>query len=88
MHTIVTVQHMTEIWPAASRTVIKLTWYAAAPAGVMIGRAALGRPWLFSETAAMLSGQWPDTPPPVLGDVLQIALTHLQSWVQWEQDEL
>lgn len=57
-------------------------------AGVMIGRAALGRPWLFTESAAMLSGQWPDQPPPALGGVLQIALQHLQSWADWEQDEL
>lgn len=54
----------------------------------MIGRAALGRPWLFTESAAMVSGQWPDQLPPVLGEVLNIALRHLQSWVDWEQDEL
>jgi tRNA-dihydrouridine synthase len=57
-------------------------------AGVMIGRAALGRPWLFSETAAMLSGQWPDRPPPALGQVLQLALQHVTAWVDWERDEL
>jgi tRNA-dihydrouridine synthase len=54
----------------------------------MIGRAALGRPWLFHEAAAMLSGQWPDRPLPVLGQVLQLALQHVTAWVDWEQDEL
>jgi tRNA-dihydrouridine synthase len=54
----------------------------------MIGRAALGRPWLFSEAADMLSGQLPGRPPPHLGGVLQLALQHLSAWVDWEKDEL
>jgi hypothetical protein len=54
----------------------------------MIGRAALGRPWLFTEAAALLSGQLPTTLPPPLGGVLQLALQHLHAWVDWEQDEL
>ncbi|WIA36593.1 hypothetical protein OEZ86_007882 [Tetradesmus obliquus] len=56
--------------------------------GVMIGRAALGRPWLFEEAAAMLAGQWPDRPPPNLGHVLRLALQHVTAWADWEQDEL
>eukprot|EP00775_Hariotina_reticulata_P003921 gene3921-4175_t len=55
--------------------------------GVMIGRGALGRPWLFSEAAAMLSGAWPAQAPPCLGEVLLLALHHLQGWADWEQDE-
>lgn len=58
------------------------------PSGVMIGRAALGRPWLFSEAAAMLSGTWPDKGPPSLGEVLLLALHHLQGWADWEEDEV
>eukprot|EP00882_Tetradesmus_deserticola_P014411 GHRQ01015323.1.p1 GENE.GHRQ01015323.1~~GHRQ01015323.1.p1 ORF type:complete len:253 (+),score=68.03 GHRQ01015323.1:33-761(+) len=58
-----------------------------APAGVMVGRAALGRPWLFTEAAAMLSGRWPARPPPELGGVLQAALRHVTAWADWEQDE-
>lgn len=56
--------------------------------GVMIGRAALGRPWLFSEAADMLSGHLPSQAPPPLAEVLLLALQHLQAWVDWEQDEL
>lgn len=56
--------------------------------GVMIGRAALGRPWLFHEAAAMLTGQLPSQAPPPLGEVLLLALQHLQAWVDWEQEEL
>ena len=54
----------------------------------MIGRAALGRPWLFREAADMLSGKLPNQAPPPLGGVLQLALQHLSAWVDWEQDEL
>lgn len=54
----------------------------------MIGRGALGRPWLFSEAAAMLSGQLPSSPPPPLDGVLQLALQHLAAWIDWEQDKL
>jgi tRNA-dihydrouridine synthase len=54
----------------------------------MIGRAALGRPWLFSEAADMLSGQLPGSLAPHLGGVLQLALQHLNAWIDWEQDEM
>lgn len=56
--------------------------------GVMIGRAALGRPWVFQEAAEMLAGRLPSTAPPPLGGVLQLALQHLIAWAEWEQDEL
>jgi tRNA-dihydrouridine synthase len=54
----------------------------------MIGRAALGRPWLFSEAAAMLSGQLPQQGPLDLAGVLELALQHVQAWAAWETDEL
>lgn len=57
-------------------------------AGVMIGRPALGRPWLFTEAADMLCGRLPTTPPPPLGGVLALALQHLTAWAEWEQDEM
>jgi len=65
---------------------------AGAPgcAGVMIGRGCLGRPWLFSEAAAMLSGdpaRWPPPAPPRLGEVLQIAMRHAAALADWEGDE-
>lgn len=52
----------------------------------MIGRAALGRPWLFAEAADMLQGRVPQ-PPPALAGVLQAALHHVQAWADWEQHE-
>lgn len=52
----------------------------------MIGRAALGRPWLFSEATDILQGRQPK-PPPALAGVLQTALHHVHAWADWEQDE-
>lgn len=52
-------------------------------AGVMIGRAALGRPWVFGEVAALMRGQAPPPPPP-LGEVLSIARRHLHLWAEWD----
>jgi tRNA-dihydrouridine synthase len=54
----------------------------------MIGRAALGRPWLFTEAAAMLAGQQPQHTAPNLAGVLDLALQHLVAWAEWEGDEL
>jgi len=45
--------------------------------GVMIGRAALGNPWIFREARASLSGLAPP-PPPGLGERLDTALRHLR----------
>ena len=44
-------------------------------AGVVIGRGCLGRPWLFSELAAALSGREAPTPP-TLGEVSRIMYRH------------
>jgi hypothetical protein len=56
----------------------------------MIGRGCLGRPWLFTEAAAALSGDpacWPPPPPPNLGAILQTALEHVTSLAEWDGDE-
>jgi len=45
--------------------------------GVMIGRAALGNPWVFREARAALMGLAPP-PPPGLGERLGTALSHLR----------
>ena len=43
--------------------------------GVVVGRGCLGRPWLFGELCAVLSGDEPP-PPPSLGGVLDTMTTH------------
>ncbi len=45
--------------------------------GVMIGRAAQGRPWIFREIAAGLAGN--AAPPPALDEVRAIMLAHLEA---------
>jgi tRNA-dihydrouridine synthase B len=44
--------------------------------GIMIGRAAQGRPWIFKEISALLAGH--AATPPALGEVRDIMLTHLR----------
>jgi tRNA-dihydrouridine synthase B len=44
--------------------------------GIMIGRAAQGRPWIFSEIDALLEGRI--KPPPAIPEVRDIMLTHLR----------
>jgi tRNA-dihydrouridine synthase B len=44
--------------------------------GIMIGRAAQGRPWIFSEIDALLNGRQPS--PPATAEVRDIMLTHLR----------
>jgi tRNA-dihydrouridine synthase B len=44
--------------------------------GIMIGRAAQGRPWIFKEISALLAGR--AAAPPALGEVRDIMLTHLR----------
>ncbi|MCK5940907.1 MAG: tRNA dihydrouridine synthase DusB [Planctomycetes bacterium] len=43
--------------------------------GVVVGRGCLGRPWLFGELCAVLTGNEPP-PPPDLGGVLDTMTTH------------
>ncbi|MDP6447807.1 MAG: tRNA dihydrouridine synthase DusB [Pirellulaceae bacterium] len=45
--------------------------------GVMIARASLGRPWLFSQIAAALRGQTP-SPDPTLGEQRECLLRHYE----------
>lgn len=35
----------------------------------------------------MMSGRWPQQPPPPLAGVLELATQHLQAWASWEGDE-
>ena len=44
-------------------------------AGVVVGRACLGRPWLFRELAQVFNGQEPG-PPPTVGDIIPIMADH------------
>ena len=44
--------------------------------GVVVGRGCLGRPWLFAELDAVLSGS-PCPPPPTLGEVVSVMRRHL-----------
>lgn len=48
--------------------------------GVMIGRASLGRPWVFAEMAAALRGD-PVPPPPPLAVAVAAAHTHFRALV-------
>jgi nifR3 family TIM-barrel protein len=43
--------------------------------GVVVGRGCLGRPWLFGELCAVLTGE-PPPPPPDLGTVVDTMRTH------------
>ena len=47
-----------------------------------MGRAAVGRPWVFDEVAAALTGA-PPPPPPRLGEVVAAALRHAEMEVDW-----
>ena len=49
--------------------------------GVMIGRAALGKPWLFSQVQAALLGE-PVPPDPSLGEQRRILLEHFKLIVE------
>jgi len=50
--------------------------HATGADGVMIGRAAQGRPWIFREITALLAGR--AEPPPEPGEVRDIMLGHLR----------
>jgi nifR3 family TIM-barrel protein len=45
--------------------------------GLVVGRACLGRPWVFAEIDAALAGR-PVPPPPRLGAVVDVALDHVR----------
>ncbi|GIL62983.1 hypothetical protein Vafri_17141 [Volvox africanus] len=59
-------------------------------AGVMVGRGALGRPWVFREVAAALRGggsaKVASSSAPHLGQVVLTALQHIDAEVEWYRD--
>jgi nifR3 family TIM-barrel protein len=50
--------------------------------GVVVGRGCLGRPWLFAELCAALTGEEPP-PPPNLGVVIDTMITHARLLVDF-----
>ncbi len=53
--------------------------------GVMIGRAALGTPWIFRDTHALLTtGEIP--PPPTLGEVVQLMRDHFYNHCRFRNE--
>ena len=49
--------------------------------GVVVGRGCLGRPWLFRDLAAAMTGQVP-SPSPTLGQVMAVIRDHAQMLVE------
>ena len=57
-------------------------------AGVEIGRGCLGRPWLFSDLVAVLSGSEPELTRPTLGLVADVMLDHVRRLLEfYDQSE-
>lgn len=57
-------------------------------AGVEIGRGCLGRPWLFADLVAVLSGLEPQFTQPTLGLVAEVMLDHLHRILEfYDEDE-
>ncbi len=50
--------------------------------GVVVGRGCLGRPWLFRDLAAVMSGQEPENPPK-LGEIASIMREHATLLAAW-----
>ena len=50
---------------------------------VMIGRAAIGNPWLFAQTKALLAGG-PPPPAPSLSERIMICKSHLTEEISWK----
>jgi len=68
-----------DIWEAAD-AVAMLEHTGAS--GVVIGRGCLGRPWLFAELAAAMTGR-PRPELPNLGEVARMLRRHAELLVQW-----
>lgn len=51
--------------------------------GIMIGRAATGNPWIFSEVKALLAGKEPP-PPPTLAERLSVVRRHIAASVPYK----
>ena len=50
--------------------------------GVVVGRGCLGRPWLFRDLAAVMSGREPENPPK-LGEIAEIMREHATLLAAW-----
>jgi nifR3 family TIM-barrel protein len=55
--------------------------------GIMIGRAAIGYPWIFREVKALLNGLEIPAPPSVVERV-RVAKQHLEFSIRWKGDRL
>ena len=54
--------------------------------GLMLGRGAIGRPWIFNEIKHYLkTGEL--LPPPTVAEIIEKALDHLQMILDWREDE-
>jgi tRNA-dihydrouridine synthase B len=51
--------------------------------GIMIGRAAIGYPWIFREIKSYIQNQTL-LPPPTLAERVEVCRTHLQKSVEWK----
>ncbi len=54
--------------------------------GVVIGRGCLGRPWLFRDLADVFEGREPRDPP-LLGEVVQVAVEHAALLCEWAGED-
>jgi len=74
-----------DIWE--SWDALRMIRYTGA-AGVEIGRGCLGRPWLFSDLVAVLSGNEPEFVQPSLGLVADVMLDHVRRLLDfYDEDE-
>ena len=72
-----------DIWEAGDA----LTMLAATGCdGVVVGRGCLGRPWLFGDLAAALSGQ-PVPAPPDAGEIIDLMLEHAKMLGIWKAEQ-
>ena len=73
-----------DIWE--SWDAVRMIRYTGA-AGVEIGRGCLGRPWLFSDLVAVLSGREPLLVQPSLGLVADVMLDHVERLLEFYDDD-
>ena len=67
-----------DIWEAADA--VRMVQQTGC-AGVVVGRGCLGRPWLFRDLADAFAGR-PVSPPPALGEVVEIMRRHARMLVE------
>ncbi|PIE22019.1 MAG: tRNA dihydrouridine synthase DusB [Planctomycetota bacterium] len=73
-----------DIWEA--RDALRMMRETAC-AGVIVGRACLGRPWLFAELESLFSGQEPAAPPR-FAEIRRIALRHAELLRDWYDERI